>query len=184
MSYGTYQLSSKYEGEPAGTVKNFLYSPEGRGYRRGFAGTTPGTPDFSEQWRSAAKADPEGLHQAEKEYIYRTHYLPAAGKAVDAGLDMSNPAAQEAVWSGSIQHGAGSGGFPNAVSSAVANNPGFSGMSTEDQLKAIYWARSNQTKAWNAGGGRYFGRPQEQQGEFSVIRDINAAYQGRAGRKP
>ena len=97
VSYGTYQLSSIYRGEPGGTVKNFLYSPEGRGYRRGFAGTTPGTPEFSEQWRSAAKADPDGLHQAEKAFIYRTPSLPGAQKAASEGLGMNTPAVQEAT---------------------------------------------------------------------------------------
>jgi len=95
---------------------------------------------------------------------------------------MNNPAVQEAVWSGAIQHGPG--GFPKTIAAAVASNPGFNAMSAEDQLKAIYWARSNKANMWDAGGGRYFGRPQEKQGEFSVIRGLNDAYNSRLGRKP
>ncbi|GFK95991.1 hypothetical protein NNJEOMEG_03865 [Fundidesulfovibrio magnetotacticus] len=183
VSYGSYQFTSKDNKRIGGTVREFVYSPEGSDYRLHFAGSTPGSPEFSKRWRNAAGADPTGLHAAEKAFIYRTHYLPGAKKVSEAGLDMNNPGVQDAVLSGTIQHGSSKSGFPDIVESAVRSNPGFQSMSAEDQLKAIYWARSNKSKIWDAGGGRYFGRPQDKHGEFSAIRDLNSAYQNRRDRK-
>jgi len=76
VSYGTYQLSSN-----ARTLQGFLNSPEGGKYSAEFAGLKPGSVEFSEKWKALAARDPEGLHQAEKTLIYRTHYQPVISQS-------------------------------------------------------------------------------------------------------
>lgn len=172
VSYGTYQFSSA-----KGTAGEFIASPEGKKYAPEFAGLAPGSAEYSAKWKELAARDPDGLHQAEKEFIYRTHYLPQAQRAADKGLDMNNPAVQDAVWSGTVQHGPA--GFGKVLNKAEESDPYFKYRSTEDQLKEVYWARSGSAggNAWGSRGGRYFGNPQNQPGEFEVIRARNDAYQ-------
>ena len=138
VSYGSYQLSSK-----KGTVMEFLTSQEGSKYGDEFAGLTPGTPEFSAKWKEIAARDPEGLHQAEKAFIYQTHYQPLAEKAAKLGFDMSNPAIQDAVWSGSIQHRK----FGQVLDAANAADTHLKYRSPDDQLRTLYSARSAYTNS-------------------------------------
>lgn len=164
VSYGTYQLSTN-----AGTMQGFLNSPEGGKYSSEFAGLQPGSAEFSEKWKAIAAKDPEGLHQAEKAFIFRTHYQPVVAKAAEAGLDMNNPAIQDAVWSGSIQHGK----FQIVLEKA-GSDPSLKYKWADDQLRALYSARSeyaaSQNVSANAGSGRY-------QRELPVVLERNKAYQ-------
>ncbi len=174
VSYGTYQFSSEWGA--GGTVKEFLKSPEGQKFAAEFKDLTPGSPEFTAKWQQIAATDADGLHQAEKAYIYRTHYQPNAKVAADMGLDMDNPAVQDAVWSSSVQHGPG--GFQKVLRGVENSNPNMKTMSTEDQLKAIYWARQPRVlaKDWNSRGGRYFGLNATDMGEFETVNALNKAY--------
>jgi len=177
VSYGTYQLSSN-----ARTLQGFLNSPEGGKYSAEFAGLKPGSVEFSEKWKALAARDPEGLHQAEKTFIYRTHYQPVISQAAEAGLDMNNPAIQDAVWSGAVQHGPGG---VRKVLDAVKQDPDLKSKTVEEQLKSYYWARSgngSSTSQWNAKGGRYFGRNETDPGEFEAVRARNEAYKQATAR--
>lgn len=177
VSYGTYQFTSMHKGAVGGTVKVFLESQEGKQYAPEFSGLVPGSAEFSNKWREISSREPEALHQAERDFIYRTHYLPSAKKADDSGLDINNPAIQDMVWSTSVQHGPG--GFRSVLNNTVKTDPDLRTKSAEDQLKEIYWARSGFVgpNQWAVGGGRYFGSPQKQPGEFEVVRARNEAYQ-------
>lgn len=168
VSYGTYQLNSQ---RGSGTVKVFLDSPEGKKYASEFAGKTPGSPEFTAKWKEIAAREPEALHQAEKEFIYRTHYLPRASVAAEMGFDMNNPAIQDAVWSGSVQHGK----FGKVLEMAKANDPYLRFRSADDQLRGLYEARASYSEA-NRGrylGGRYPGDT----GEIGATLKRNDAYQ-------
>lgn len=100
-SYGTYQMSSSQ-----GTVQNFLKSSK---YGAQFEGLTPGTPEFKAKWKEVANADPE-FGSSQHDYIKKTHFDPAAAGLAKAGIDLSGrgAAVQDALWSTSVQFGAGS----------------------------------------------------------------------------
>jgi hypothetical protein len=100
-SYGTYQLSSKM-----GKVQDFLKTSK---YGEQFAGLQPGTPEFNAKWKEVAKADPE-FATAQHDYIKRTNFDPAVAGLAKAGFNTSNmsQAMQDAIWSTSVQFGAGS----------------------------------------------------------------------------
>lgn len=100
-SYGTYQLSSK-----SGTLSKFLaQSP----YGAQFAGLTPGSPEFNAKWKEVARNDPN-FDAAQHDFIKATHYDPAMAGLKSVGIDVSQrgAAVQDALWSTSVQFGAGS----------------------------------------------------------------------------
>jgi hypothetical protein len=173
VSYGTYQLNSQ---NGAGTVKAFLDSEDGKKYASEFAGLKPGSPEFTAKWKEIAERDPDGLHQAEKGYLYRTHYLPRAQQAAGLGFDMNNPAVQDAVWSGAVQHGR-----YGLVLKAAANDPNLKNMcgDVDDQLRVLYhyrglYAQENGVSR-KAGVDRYAR-------ELPVLRNANRAFQGGSDR--
>lgn len=100
-SYGTYQLSSK-----AGTLGKFLRES---GYGEQFKGLRPGTDAFNKKWKEIAANDPE-FGNAQHDFIRRTHYDPAMQGLREAGIDLSNRGngVKDAIWSTSVQFGAGS----------------------------------------------------------------------------
>jgi len=172
VSYGSYQLSSISNGKVGGTVVEFLNSPEGSKFAPHFSGLTPGSAEFSKKWKELAAANPAGLHQAEKTFIYRSRYLPVAKIAASKGFDMTNPAIQDAVWSGSLQHGR----FRKVLEGASAGDPSLKFRSADDQLKQLYWARGQYAEKYiphKNSWGRYFGYEQNQPGEVEVLRAYN-----------
>jgi hypothetical protein len=99
-SYGTYQLSSKQ-----GTLQEFLKSS---GYGSQFEGMKPGTKAFNQRWKSIAQNDPR-FGTAQHDFIKASHYDPALAGLKKAGIDLSgrSAAVQDALWSTSVQFGAG-----------------------------------------------------------------------------
>ncbi len=99
-SYGTYQLSSK-----TGTLRQFLNESP---YGKQFEGMQEGSADFDRQWQRLAKNDP-AFAQAQHDFIKRTHYDKAVDGLKEAGIDLSGrgKAVQDAIWSTSVQFGAG-----------------------------------------------------------------------------
>ena len=129
---------------------------------------TPGSAEFSAKWKEIAAADPEGLHQAEKGFLERTHYNPRAAQAEKLGFDMTNPAIRDAVWSGSIQHGQFGTVLENAAQSRDVKS-----MSSEDQIKALYAARTqyaNQKGVAPASGSARYEK------EIRDVLAVNEAY--------
>ena len=132
-SYGTYQLSSKM-----GEVQKFL---KGSKYGDQFAGLQPGTPEFNAKWKEVAKADPE-FGNAQHDYIKATKFDPAMKGLDKAGFDTSkmSQAMQDAVWSTSVQFGAGSekkgNGAIGMFKKAFAGKD-YNGMSDEDRIKTL-----------------------------------------------
>ena len=102
-SYGKYQFASK-NGSVQKYLKNSKYGAE-------FAGLAPGSAAFNAKWKEIAARDPKGFEEDQHNYIKKTHYDPMAAKiAKTTGLDVSKRgrAVQEAVFSTSVQYGAGS----------------------------------------------------------------------------
>lgn len=72
-SYGGYQLSTKTR-----TLATFLAGPEFQPWAKEFEKLRPGTAEFDSQWIAAADAKPEAFRDAQRAFIMRTHYAPAA----------------------------------------------------------------------------------------------------------
>lgn len=126
VSYGRYQLSSNM-----GTLQTFLKQS---GYDKDFAGFNPATSEFNAKWKQMAK-DPN-FNKAQHDFIKRTHYDPVAKRAQELGIDVSNPAIANVLWSMGVQHA----GAKTIVERAVAGkNP--SSMSPQEIIRALYDAR-------------------------------------------
>jgi murein DD-endopeptidase MepM/ murein hydrolase activator NlpD len=101
VSYGVYQLSSR-----AGTLSAFMRN-EGARWAGEFAGLTPGSRAYSNQWRAIANREPQAFRDAQHAFIERTHYQPAVESVQNrTGLDLNarHDAVRDAVWSVSVQH--------------------------------------------------------------------------------
>jgi LysM repeat protein len=104
VSYGSYQMTSRPGG---GTVARFIAEPDFP-WRARFAGLTPGTADFSAQWRALATETSDAFFAAQHAYIQRTHFDPLVRKiATEDGLQVlaRSQALQDVVWSTAVQHG-------------------------------------------------------------------------------
>ena len=101
VSYGTHQLSSK-----TGTMAAFLKSPDGQKFAGEFAGMSAGSAAFNAKYKDVANRRGDEFKKAQKDYITRTHYMPAKQIAEGYGFDMSNRGIQEAIYSHSTQYGA------------------------------------------------------------------------------
>jgi LysM repeat protein len=104
VSYGSYQMTSRPNG---GTVARFIAEPDFP-WRARFAGLTPGTADFSAQWRALATETSDAFFAAQHAYIQRTHFDPLVRKiATEDGLQVlaRSQALQDVVWSTAVQHG-------------------------------------------------------------------------------
>lgn len=99
-SYGMYQFSSKQ-----GTVQKFI---KDAGYEELFEGKKVGSKEFNETWKNLAKYDPTFAAE-QRSFVKREYYDKAQEQLKQRGLDMSGRgrAVQDAIWSTSVQFGAG-----------------------------------------------------------------------------
>lgn len=107
VSYGTYQLATN-----TGSVAYFvawltMRRDYGRDYGIRLSYHHPGSPEFSDEWLSIARKDPEGFAAMEDEYVKPQYYDAAATVAQERGLDTDTmPDALKCVlFSNAIQHG-------------------------------------------------------------------------------
>lgn len=99
-SYGMYQLSSS-----KGSVQKFI---KDAGYDELFEGKEVGSEEFNETWRNLAKFDPTFAAE-QRSFVKREYYDKAQESLKEKGLDMTGRgrAVQDAIWSTSVQFGAG-----------------------------------------------------------------------------
>lgn len=135
-SYGVYQLNS------AGTIQNFLQSPEGVKFGKQLAGYEVGTPEFNNRYKKLATNFGPALEQAQEQYIKRTHFDPLNQKAQEFGVDTSDRRVQEALWSQSVQHTPA--GNEKILQNAIGklNNQSTSA----DLIRALYESRIDYTQ--------------------------------------
>ena len=86
-------------------MTSFLNSSEGKKYREMFSGTKPGSPSFNNIYSKIANQDPANFNEAQHLFIKRTHYDPVESIASSMGINVSDRAIQEALWSQAVQHG-------------------------------------------------------------------------------
>ena len=99
ISYGKYQMSSKY-GVPQRFLKTY---PE---YGKQFEGMTITTPEFQAKWKDIAKNDPK-FGDAQHEYIRKNFYNIFMHNLEKSGIDLSGrgKAVKEMLFSTAVQHG-------------------------------------------------------------------------------
>lgn len=125
-SYGRYQFNSQ------GSLNDFMRdNPQ---YAGQFAGMSPGSEAFNNKWRELSQ-DPDFRQAQDKSFV--NHAQPALQTAAQLGYKLDNRGVEEAILSGSIQHG----GIGSILKEA-AKVPGFADMSPQDQLKTYYAVRS------------------------------------------
>jgi hypothetical protein len=143
-------MTSRPEG---GTVARFIAAPDFP-WRERFAGLTPGTPEFSAQWKALASEAPDAFFEAQHAFIQRTHFDPLVGKiATEDRVDVTrrSPALQDVIWSTAVQHG------PNTpvVHRAIQGLGGGAALEPPDRTRdrhlivAIYAERGRRSAAGN-----------------------------------
>ena len=151
-SYGKYQIATR-----VGTFKEFIKFAKSEGgefgqrlaaefERIGEANWDTGRNGLGAQlWQKFAQVDGgKALAKLEKAFIHKTHFSAAMRRLADPTMEqliMSDRGLKEAMWSTSIQHGAG-----NATKGAagIFNQTYRQGITPEEWLRAIYAKRSTQ----------------------------------------
>ena len=139
VSYGTYQLASKF-GRADEFVKKY--------YPDEFKGLKGGTDEFTKKWKELAARDPKELRANEHAFIKETHYDPQTKRLEkDLKLDVSKRSAalRDVVWSVAVQHG------PNTDVIVTAAKPLLKDAQIEDVTdealtRAIYAERGRKDK--------------------------------------
>lgn len=135
-AYGKYQFNSA----TGGLDRFFKDNPE---YAKQFSGLTPSSGAFNKKWRQIAASDPEAFERAQDKSAANLWYAPAAKEAKSKGFKIEDRGVQEAIFSGSIQHGG-----INKIIRSTAKTKGFADLSAEQQLQLFYknrraYARKN-----------------------------------------
>ena len=151
-SYGKYQIAAR-----VGTFKEFIKFAKSEGgefgqrlaaefERIGEANWDTGRNGLGAQlWQKFAQVDGgKALAKLEKAFIHKTHFSAAMRRLADPAMEqliMSDRGLKEAMWSTSVQHGAG-----NATKGAagIFNQTYRQGITPEEWLRAIYAKRSTQ----------------------------------------
>ncbi|MEM9311743.1 MAG: LysM peptidoglycan-binding domain-containing protein, partial [Pseudomonadota bacterium] len=144
VSYGSYQLASKF-----GNARKFL-ADEGEIWEAEFAGLEEGTPSFSAVWKAIAEREPTLFHDAQHDFIQRTHFVPQVAKIQSlSGIDVMtrSHALMDVTWSVAVQHGANS----SLIGRVLASLEGALDAPDYDQraIKAIYGERGRTNAAGN-----------------------------------
>ena len=137
VSYGTYQMTSLGpKGQIGGTVATFV----AKHYRTEFAGLTPGSVEFSAQWKKLAAEHPDEFRDAQHQFIRETHYDPLVNRLKSLGLDVNlrSRALQNVVWSTAVQHGPRSQIVPSALTGLARTGEA---VTDEELIRGIYAER-------------------------------------------
>ena len=133
-AYGAWQMNSQ-----KGILPKFVDSLKGDKKFGKLAELEIDSPEFQKEWVSLAKQYPNEFLKKQHECISKNLFTPVYNYAKSAGIDVSNRAVQEALWSQAVQHGiAGNKKIIDAAASKLSPNS-----KPEDIVRALYSARSN-----------------------------------------
>ena len=133
-AYGAWQMNSQ-----KGILPKFVDSLKGDKKFGKLAELEIDSPEFQKEWVSLAKQYPNEFLKKQHECISKNLFMPVYNYAKSAGIDVSNRAVQEALWSQAVQHGiAGNKKIIDAAASQLSPNS-----KPEDIVRALYSARSN-----------------------------------------
>jgi hypothetical protein len=122
-------------------VKRFVDKPDFP-WRNKFAGLTPGSDDFTRQWKKIAADEPERFQSVQHEFIKQTHFDPLVTNVKDeSNLDLTtrSPAVQDVIWSTAVQHGPNTSIVDRVLTNLKGNGIDPSTPNFDERLiKAIY----------------------------------------------
>ena len=133
-AYGAWQMNSQ-----KGILPKFVESLKGDKKFGKLAELKIDSPEFQKEWVSLAKQYPNEFLKKQHECISKNLFMPVYNYAKSAGIDVTNRAVQEALWSQAVQHGiAGNKKIIDAAASKLSPNS-----KPEDIVRALYSARSD-----------------------------------------
>src|SRR5574344_859978 len=133
-AYGAWQMNSQ-----KGILPKFVNSLSGDEKFGKLAKLKIDSPEFQKEWVTLAKQYPNEFLKKQHECISKNLFTPVYNYAKSAGIDVSNRAVQEALWSQAVQHGiAGNKKIIDAAASKLSPNS-----KPEDIVRALYSSRSN-----------------------------------------
>ena len=133
-AYGAWQMNSQ-----KGILPKFVESLKGDPKFGKLAELEIDSPEFQKEWASLAKQYPNEFLKKQHECISKNLFMPVFNYAKSAGIDVTNRAVQEALWSQSVQHGlSGNKKIIDAAASKLSPQS-----KPEDIVRALYSARSN-----------------------------------------
>lgn len=99
-AYGAWQMNSK-----VGLLKAFLKTLKGDERFEKLAQLEIDSPEFQNEWARVAKEYPNEFLEKQHKFIEDTKFKPVLNFARSHGLNTTNRAVQEALWSQAVQHG-------------------------------------------------------------------------------
>ena len=126
VSSGSYQMKSVPDG---GTVAMFV-SDDDCPFADRFAELSPGSAEFSAEWKALAASNEDEFQAAQHDYIKRTHFDVLVQKLIDEdGINVltRSRALQDVIWSTAVQHGGATKVPHNALANLAVGveDPGF-----------------------------------------------------------
>ena len=133
-AYGAWQMNSK-----KGILPKFVESLKGDPKFGKLAELEIDSPEFQKEWASLAKQYPNEFLKKQHECISKNLFMPVFNYAKSAGINVTNRAVQEALWSQAVQHGlSGNKKIIDAAASKLSPES-----KPEDIVRGLYSARSN-----------------------------------------
>ena len=133
-AYGAWQMNSQ-----VGALRDFIKSIKNDERFAHLAELKIDSPEFQNEWARVAKEYPNAFLEKQHEYIEKTKFKPVLNYARSVGLDTTNRAVQEALWSQAVQHGFE--GNKKIIDAAVKKVGKSS--SPDAIIRALYEARAN-----------------------------------------
>ena len=133
-AYGAWQMNSQ-----VGALRAFVKDIKNDERFAHLAELKIDSPEFQNEWARVAKAYPSEFLEKQHEFIEKTRFKPVLEYARSAGLNTTNRAVQEALWSQAVQHGFE--GNKKIIDAAVKKVGKSS--SPDDIVRALYEARAN-----------------------------------------
>ena len=99
-AYGAWQMNSQ-----VGALRDFVKSLKNDERCARLAELKIDSPEFQNEWARVAKEYPSAFLEKQHEFIEKTKFKPVLDYARSAGLNTTNRAVQEALWSQAVQHG-------------------------------------------------------------------------------
>ena len=133
-AYGAWQINSR-----VGGLRDFIKDIETDKRFAHLAELKIDSPEFQDEWARVAKNYPNVFLEKQHEFIEKTKFKPVLYYARSAGLNTTNRAVQEVLWSQAVQHGFE--GNKKIIDAAVKKVGKSS--SADEIVRALYEARSN-----------------------------------------
>jgi LysM repeat protein len=172
ISYGSYQFATNM-----GTPSKFL-AGEGKRWAAEFGNHRPGSDKFGEIWKKIAAREPNAFHNAQHDFVQRTHYDKQVSHIKTAtGVDVSklSRTLQDVVWSTAVQHGPEGNVMVRAMAK-VQIKPGQPGYD-KALIDAVYAERGKRN---GAGELAYFTSSSKAQQEGVAARFVKERKQAQA----